>query len=251
MKAVQAWILRNILQRLRVSSACMGFEREKCIRDNAEPHAGAVAVLCLDIEDFFPSVRASQVCNIFKAAGYSPRIAAMLAAICTFRNRLPQGGPCSPKLANLVCLHLDLRLQGYVGKRGIVYTRYADDLTFSSYSVANLQKALPTIRAIVRGEGFRLNSDKERLRGPSVARKVTGLVLSEDGVGIGRAVLRELRAKLHHLAAGSASTPADLAHVCGWLAFVKSVDKKRQETLAKYIVGLRKKYPGSSIEKLQ
>jgi len=145
LKSLQGWINKNILERLSVSPACKGFEKQMTIRDNASPHIGSNALMSLDLEDFFPTIKINQVWSVFRTIGYPPRVSAILSAICTYENALPQGSPTSPKLSNLVTIKLDKRLLGYVGKRGVVYTRYADDLTFSAYSPSKLFKmAHPT-----------------------------------------------------------------------------------------------------------
>ena len=131
LKGLQSWILVNILNELKVSSSCKGFEKGSSTADNAKPHKGANIILTLDLKDFFPTVKRNQVYSIFKAVGYNKTISTILTNICTFEGALPQGSPCSPKLANLSAWSLDVRIQGYVGKRGISYTRYADDLSFS------------------------------------------------------------------------------------------------------------------------
>lgn len=149
-KAVQLWILRNILDQLKVSSASKGFQRGESILTNVIPHSRANAVLQLDLENFFPSISADRAYHIFKSIGYPPSVAALLTSLCTVDGKLPQGAPTSPKLANLVCLPLDARLLGFVGKRGIVYTRYADDLTFSASNARTLANAEGFIRHIIR-----------------------------------------------------------------------------------------------------
>jgi RNA-directed DNA polymerase len=252
MKAVQVWILRNILHRLTVSSACKGFERLTNIGDNARPHIGAQAVMCLDLEDFFPTIRVNQVWSVFRTLGYSPRMSAVIASLCTYKGVLPQGSPASPKLANLVCLRLDARLSGYAGRRGIVYTRYADDLNFSSLSYARLGKSYPFIKKIVRAEGFSLNDSKTRLAGPARQHRITGLIVNDSQAGIGRVRLRQIRSKINHLCRHSkaAAPHKDVAHVEGWLAFVNGVDKKRHAMLMKYVTGMQAKYPQSAVSML-
>jgi len=253
LKALQAWINRNILDRLEVSPACKGFERDTSILDNATPHVGSNAVLILDIEDFFPSITANKVCSLFKRIGYPSQAAAILAKLCTFKGRLPQGSPASPKIANLVCLRLDLRILGYVGKRGIVYTRYADDLTFSGPSTSSLLKLLYVVKTIINDEGFEINNYKTRIIGPSRQHKITGLIVNNSFAGIGHRQMRVIRSKVHRLCKYDAySVPQkELNHVMGWLAFVKGVDTKRSLILYRYIQGLKEKYPDSGIQKLK
>ncbi len=113
--------------------------------------------MSLDIEDFFPNVKASHVFSLFRTIGYSARVASILTSLCTFYGGLPQGAPTSPAIANLTSLRLDARILGYVGKRRIVYTRYADDLTFSAIWYAVLSRALLVIIEIIEFERFALN----------------------------------------------------------------------------------------------
>jgi len=175
LKGLQSWLLVNILTELKVSSSCKGFEKGSTTAENVEPHKEANTILTIDLKDFFPTIKRKHVYNIFKAIGYNKTIATILTNICTFNGALPQGGPCSPKLANLAAWTLDLRIQGYVGKRGINYTRYADDLTFSGLKPSKLRakihhltlkKEQKNIKLLneVRGWLSYLNSiDKKRL----------------------------------------------------------------------------------------
>lgn len=249
LKAVQAWILRNILDRLSSSSASKGFETGQSIVHNAQPHIGAKAIMCLDIDDFFPSVPAYRVYFVFTLLGYSSRISANLTSLCTYDGYLPQGAPTSPKLANLVCWRMDKRLMGYAGKRRIIYTRYADDLTFSSFSDTNLRSSLPFIRFIIKNEGFQLNPDKWRYMGPSRRHKVTGLIIHPTGVGIGRQRYRELRAQLHSIsqAKDPEAVGQELSYLQGYIAFVRGVDPHRYERIKAYIGNLNQKNPDTPI----
>jgi RNA-directed DNA polymerase len=254
LKAMQGWILKRILEKLNSSPACKGFEKNLSIQSNAEPHIGANAIMVLDIEDFFPSIKFGKVYNIFKTIGYNAPASWMLTKLCTYKEVLPQGGPCSPKLSNLICHRMDSRIQGYVGKRGIVYTRYADDLSFSSFVPRRLSGALPFIKHIIHDEGFILNNEKTRILGPSKSKKITGLVVTEQSVGIGRTKLHLLRAKIHSLCKECVVTDwaieKYLNHVHGWLSFVHGVDPVRIGILKKYTAKLSKKYPSSAITNL-
>lgn len=162
--------------------------------------------------------------------------------ICVFKGRLPQGAPTSPKLANLVCAKLDARIHGYAGSKGIVYTRYADDITLSAHSVQKLEKAKHFLGTIIKDENLIVNRSKTKLCGTKRQKKITGLVLSQNGVGIGREKLREIRAKIHYLFTGKS---VDYSHVNGFLAFTYGVDKKSYTKLYRFIEKMKKKYPDS------
>lgn len=238
LKRVQRWILRNILDKLRASANSFGFERGSRICEHASQHVGARAILSLDIENFFPSISIAQVTAVFRAAGYEPRGASLLARLCTYRQALPQGAPTSPKIANLVCFRMDRRLAGASERVESVYTRYADDLSFSSSTPASLAKLYPLVVRIIRDSGFRVNSAKTRIMGARRAMRVTGLIVGPDGVGIGRKRLRELRARIHRLHTAR-SEEAEVACVQGWLDFISGVDPVRYESLVRYVDGLR------------
>ena len=175
-----------------------------------------------------------------------------MAAICCYKGGLPQGAPTSPKLANLVTLRLDWRILGYVGKRGIVYTRYADDLTFSAFSPEKLTASFPLIRYIVASEGFTVNGNKTRFAGPGRQHKVTGLVVTERGVGIGRKLLRKLRPQILNLCKYSSGKAPEkvLERINGWVAFVSDVDRARHDMILAYISQLKDRHPGTGISDL-
>lgn len=118
-------------------------------------------------------------------------MATRLSAICCGARlrqaHLPQGGPTSPALANLVCFHLDARLSGYAKEADAHYTRYADDLTFSG-SAALRRHAAPFVRGvgtIVADEGFALNPAKTRVEGRGDRQQVTGIVVTNNSVSPG------------------------------------------------------------------
>ena len=252
LKALQGWILKNILDRLTVSPACKGFELKSSIIDNANPHIGALAVLCLDLEDFFPSIKVNQIWSVFHTLGYNLRIAGVLASLCTFQGALPQGSPASPKLSNLISIKMDKRLLGYASKRGIIYTRYADDLSFSAMSYIKLAKSYPFFTEIIKSEGFQLNAAKTRFAGPARQHRITGLVVNDKHAGIGRVKLHKIRSKINHLCRYSKTQIPNesVKHVVGWLAFIKSVDTTRYSILARYVRDLQAKYTDSGVSLL-
>ena len=251
LKGLQSWLLVNILDKLKVSSSCKGFEKGTSTASNAEPHKNANTILTIDLKDFFPTVKRNQVYNIFKAIGYNDTISTILTNICTFEGALPQGSPCSPKLANLSAWTLDVRIQGYVGKRGINYTRYADDLSFSGLNPSKVVNLIPMIKTIVEDENFIINPSKTRIAGSARAKVVTGLVISNDSFGIGKQKYKNVRAKIHHLTLrGEQKNIKLLYEVNGWLSYLNSVDKKRLAKAKKYINELILKHPKTLVAKI-
>lgn len=249
LRVLQRWILRNILDRLQTTPSSFGFERGSSLRLHAEEHAGARAVLTLDIRNFFPSISIAQVTQVYRIAGYPSSAASILARLCTCRDALPQGAPTSPRLANLVCYRMDRRLSQFAERTGLVYSRYADDMSFSAPSAVELARHRPFISRIIRESGFRLNSAKSRLVGPQGRKTVTGLVLAEETVGIGRVRLRELRVRIHqaHLVRDS----QNVAPIQGWLDHVSDADPNRYEIMVRYIERLRASSTASGLASLR
>jgi RNA-directed DNA polymerase len=241
LRLVQRWILRNILDRLATTPSSFGFERGSKLRVHALEHVGAHAVLTVDIKDFFPSISIARVTQVSASS--------ILAHLCTCGGALPQGAPSSPRLANLACFRMDRRLSQFAERKGIVYSRYADDMSFSAPGASALAKARPFIAHIVRASGFRLNSAKTRLIGPQGRKTVTGLVLAGETVGIGRFRLRELRARIQH--AHVESDSSNVSAIQGWLDYVSDADPRRYDILVRYIERLRRSNTKSGLLSLR
>lgn len=216
--------------------AARGFVRAHSIVTNAREHVGKAVVVRMDIRDFFPSIKASQVADVFNTRtersrtgqAWSSAAVNEIVRLCTYRGCLPAGAPTSPHLSNLVCFRLDARLDALAKKFGATYTRYADDLTFSF--VEDAQKRVHTLiglaQHIVRDFGFEVHTKRKLV----IARRgdrqlVTGLVVNER-VNLPRRTRRWLRAVEHRAVAGRPTTltPAQLA---GWRALAAMVAKQR------------------------
>jgi len=245
LKAIQAWILRNILDKLTPSPHATAFEKGKNLKDNVVAHSNNSYFLCMDLEDFFPSIKTWRVIHIFSLVGYPTRAAATLGNLCTCKNCLPQGGVTSPSLSNLIAGKLDRRMAGYTSRRNIIYTRYADDMTFSCNNPRVLCRALPMLRKIVKTSGFKVNNKKQRMFGPRRRCLITGLVKnnSEPRFGIGRKKKRHIRAVLHNLIikGNSDDTYRDENSVLGWLNYLKSVDGDSFQQMNNYYEHLKQK----------
>ncbi|MBC1257051.1 reverse transcriptase domain-containing protein, partial [Trichormus variabilis] len=149
--------------------------------------------------------------GLFIAKPYqlNEEVATILAQICCFQNKLPQGAPTSPIISNLVCARMDKELQKFAKENGIFYTRYADDITFSinredlpvglvsSYSKGFSKVILgDDLRSIIENNGFKINEAKVRLAYRTQRQEVTGLVVNK-GVNVNRKYIRNLYGTLH------------------------------------------------------
>lgn len=196
LKYIQRWILDNVLYNIKVSDCAVGFRSGCSILDNAKKHLGQHCVINVDIKDFFPSITFEKTYRIFSYYGYTNEVAFALAKLCTFQGKLPQGSPASPCISNIVCLKLDARLNALSQKYESVYTRYADDLTFSSKKDA--KSLIRAVETIVNDEGYSLNMKKTRIAYPHQRQEVTGLLVNGPCVRIPKKYKRDLYQELYY-----------------------------------------------------
>lgn len=177
LKYLQRWILDFILYQLDTSESAHGFKPNKSTFTHATLHTNKEYILKLDIKDFFPSISKKRIYEFFLSLGYTKSVTITLTNICTVNNSLPQGAPTSPYLSNLVCRNLDYRLEKLCIKRGLVYSRYADDITISGGR--KVKNTIKFIEEILNDEGFSLNHRKTRLIPFYKRQSVTGITVNE------------------------------------------------------------------------
>jgi hypothetical protein len=175
-------------------------------------------ILKFDLMDFFPTIYYYRVVGLLASLGYfvgsarfhardaSEHIAPTLARLCCYTPDpkawgcavTPQGAPTSPAISNLVCRRLDARLQGLAQGKGGVYTRYADDLTFSFKDIDHdVGRFRWWVNQICHQEGFFINEKKFRVIRSSQRQVVTGIVVNDE-LRIPRDERRRFRAILHN-----------------------------------------------------
>ncbi len=187
-----------------------GFVTQRSVVSNARQHVQRKYVLNLDLIDFFPSINFGRVRGMFLSVPYSctDEVATVLAQICCHENQLPQGAPTSPIISNMLCSKLDSQLRKLAQAHRSTYTRYADDMTFST-SISTFPSALAKfskqsgqleigieLQRIIRTNGFAINDSKVRLQTRDSRQEVTGIVVNRR-VNLPRSYVRQLRAMLH------------------------------------------------------
>jgi RNA-directed DNA polymerase len=201
--------LHNILAAVyRPMRVVHGFRRAHSCVTNAREHVDVRWLLNVDLADFFPSINYGRVRGMLMAHPYSvPRPAAdLLAAICCHKGTLPQGAPTSPIVANMICAPLDRALRQISSDHKCRYSRYADDLTFSTKrpqfpaALATVDNRTPAVGVLlgdaIEQYGFTINRAKVRLRHFSERQEVTGLVTNER-VNVPREYVRQARAMMY------------------------------------------------------
>lgn len=178
-----------------------GFVIGKSVVDNANNHIGKNYVFNLDMKDFFPSIQQARVWARLQAAPYNIKkdVANVIAGLCCMKTDdgrfvLPQGAPTSPILTNMICERLDRRLTGLAKRFGLNYSRYADDITFSSmhFVYSTDGDFMKELNRIVSDEHFSLNEKKTRLQKNDVRQEVTGITVNEKA-NVTRKYIREIR----------------------------------------------------------
>lgn len=193
----QKRIHKEILAKLPVSKYATAYKKGAKLTGNAEPHVGKRYLLKLDITDFFGSIRFEQAYSAAFNTKYFPKfVGVTLTKLCCLNRVLPQGAVTSPALSNLVMKNFDDNIGSWCEKHGISYTRYCDDMTFSSdkplYAVYSKAKYM------LQNMGFELNERKTHFITNSCRQTVTGLTVNEK-VMVSREYKRSLRQELHYV----------------------------------------------------
>ncbi|TCS94878.1 reverse transcriptase domain-containing protein [Hazenella coriacea] len=276
LRQAQAWIKAHILDQIQVHSAAYGFVPQINTVDNAKQHVNQAAVIKMDLKDFFPSITFWRVRGLFHSFGYSEAISTLFACLCTEPPRkeasfngkiyhvalgerqLPQGACTSPSITNILCRRLDERLTGLAQTNGFIYTRYADDLTFSCQesSLSKIGTLLNSVRNIVKFEGFTVNEEKTRVLRASRRQRVTGIVVNEKP-NLTRQDLRRFRALLHNVekngleAENRSNHPNFWAYIQGTTSYIRMVRPELGEKLGEQVERIAIKYhlAGSVVSK--
>ena len=205
--ALKIWITA----RYEPNEVSMGFVRGRSITENASQHCGKRYVFNIDLNNFFPSITFEMVRNRLTAAPFSldSFMASRIAYLCCEKKItrskkkapfyvLPQGAPTSPVLSNIVCERLDEKLGSLARHYGLIYTRYADDVTFSSnHDVYRDGSSFRhKLTDILDDEGFSINPKKTRLQSRRERQEVTGIVVN-DRINVCRGYMKNIRAWLH------------------------------------------------------
>ena len=198
LKLVQNIINYALSHFFEVHDATHGFIKSRGIKTNAEVHVGSVFILNIDLKDFFPSVSITRIENRLEDLGFSTISARLIGILCTKNNKLPQGSPASPLITNIVSTRLDKRLECFALARGCKYSRYVDDITFSSMNYVFNARFEKTLSKIIENEGFRLNISKTRILTKSDRQEVTGVIVNEK-INVNRKFVRKVRAMIHTL----------------------------------------------------
>ena len=189
-----------------------GFRKNHSIITNAKKHKNKRYVFNIDLMDFFPSLNFARVRGFFIKNYHfnlESKIATFIAQIACHNNELPQGSPCSPIISNLIGHLLDIRMHNLAKKTECTYSRYADDLTFStnkkdfSEKIAfmkdeNVWVAGKSLIKEIGKVGFSINDKKTSMQYKSARQTITGLIVNEK-INIKKEYYKKARSMCHEL----------------------------------------------------
>ena len=170
LKAIQKQIKDRILAVIEFPENVHGGVKKRSNITNAKPHQGKKYILTTDLQDFYPSITAKKVYETFLELGFNAQCAFYITRLTTWKGELPQGTPTSTHISNIVFLRTDYKLIELCNAHNITYTRYIDDLTFSSQS--DFQNDIEGILDIVLDSGLKISRRKTFYNG---SQTVTGI----------------------------------------------------------------------------
>lgn len=244
-KLVQRWIVDTYLISLPVHKAAMAYRPKIGIKDHAQLHAKNNYLLKLDFEDFFPSILARDFLkHMAQYANLASDDCICLARLlfrrdpATSRMVLSIGAPSSPCISNTIMFTFDSIIGDYCDSIDVRYSRYADDLAFST----NVPHVLDGVKKFVQGTceklqypRLTLNEKKTVFTSKKFQRQLTGLVLANDGkISMGRDKKREIRSMANHYSRGNLSSE-ETSRLRGLIAFALSVEPQYVESIQRMI----------------
>jgi RNA-directed DNA polymerase len=250
LKFLQRWIVANVIQDVPVHSAAAAYVTGSSVKKHAEKHVKNNYLLRLDFHQFFPSIKGNDIRQ--HLVDNRPHLhfveedtdIELLVTAVTRNGGLVIGAPSSPALSNQIMFQFDDPLHRWCADSDVTYTRYADDLYFSTRTPDVLrlaQEKVVELLGSIEYPKLSLNDHKTVHTSRKKKRLVTGLSLSSDGkVSLGRHKKREIRSMIHkHVVAGL--TLEERAYLAGYLAYARSVEPQ-------FIASLERKYGSETMQ---
>ena len=237
LKNIQRRILKNVLEERRLSSAITSYRKGYSLIDNAKIHINKKYILKLDIKNFFDNITFKKVYDVcFNEDFYPKKMGFLLANLCCYDNKLPQGAPTSGYISNLVLRNFDIEINNYCLINNISYSRYADDLTFSGDFDINY--LINLVRTLLKEEGFILNAKKTKILNNSRRQLVTGIVVNKK-LNISKKYKKKIRQDIYYIKkygldshliyTNNTNNELYIKKLLGKICFVLSVEKKNKE----------------------
>ena len=270
---MQCRLKKDIFEKLPLTKSATAYKKGGSVINNASPHLNKKVVVKMDLKDFFFSISFARVRGYMHSLGYSSGIATVLALICCdcqreiidykgkkyfvakSRRRLQQGAITSPILSNLIATHMDKRISALIKScdQDASYTRYADDITFSTNAEnPPIRALLAAVNQIVTEEGFEVHPQKTKVMRKGSCKEVTGIVVNEYS-NVSRRRVRSFRAYLHHVSKHGIETAVwegatgknSIQKAIGFASFVHQVRGDKGENILQKCLDTLQEYRSS------
>lgn len=212
LKLIQLRIKNKILVPIKLPKVVHGGVKKCSNITNAKPHQGNKYIFTTDLQEFYPNISSKRVYKMFTNF-YSPHFSHWLTNITTWKHELPQGTPTSTHIANLVFLKTDIELINFCNQHNITYTRYVDDLTFSSQQ--DFKSHLNEILNIVTKNDFKLSYRKTQYKGNQT---VTGINVFLNKIDAPEKIIEKSKIEIE--------TNSELKPVTNYLTNIRKTNKK-------------------------
>lgn len=181
LKEMQRWILENVLSKFVCSKYAKAYVKDRTILDSVKYHKKAKVIIKMDVEHFFNNISEKKIVQVFLRNNIPLNKAVYYADICCYEERLPQGAPTSPCLSNLFMLPFDCSIGDFCRENKLFYTRYADDITISSFNNLNVEDILKIkneVKKHLNKIGLSVNNKKTKVLRKEQSQRVMGIVLN-------------------------------------------------------------------------
>lgn len=250
LKSYQRYISKKIFQKLPIHESVYSYRKNVSIKDLAEKHKNDRFLLRIDFKDFFPSIHGENIREFLTDNKNLPfrisdkEITLINLLICK-GNSLTIGAPSSPIISNTILFEFDKDINEYCKSEEIKYSRYADDLYFTTNAPDRLKNVLEFVKKYKFKFNMKLkiNEKKNIFSSKKSKRVITGLSLTtENKVSVGRKQKRYIKSLINSFKYNNLEDK-ELNYLKGYLAYLKSVEPE-------YIDLLSKKYSEELIRKL-
>jgi len=254
-KYLQYWLIRNVFSSLPVHPAATAYESGSSIRRNAAAHQSSRYLVKFDFRNFFTSIKHSDVQSHLMMQDHAEmsledahEIARLACIKYPYAEQmcLSIGAPSSPKLSNSILFRFDEVISEWCSENGFTYSRYADDMTFSTNQKGLSDQVEGELRSTIRSLQYpelRLNNRKTMHLSKASSRRITGIVLTNQGpLSIGRAKKRQIRSMVYAFKQGGLEE-SDVWKLQGLIGFAMDVEKN-------FIPRLKEKYGSQVIDEI-
>ncbi|EIU7595104.1 retron St85 family RNA-directed DNA polymerase [Vibrio vulnificus] len=251
LKAIQRVVHDEVLKKLPSHEASYAYKQGCSVKKHAEMHKGARYMLRIDFKNFFESIRTEDIRHFADkkmmsyVEGWTNADTELLVKLTSFQEGLTIGSITSPLLSDAICYDLDVAVFSLAHELGVKYTRYADDLYFSTNKKGVLKSIPPKIDALLLDlkcpHNLKINTAKTHHSSKKSRMMVTGLTITNDNnISIGRTRKREIRSQIYKW---TNLNDEDKKYLSGYLSYIKSVEPE-------FINALCCKYGSSKIKEI-